>query len=90
MSMSSKHREKKVELNHTRRYNLFNTGDRTEFIKEFMAFLRFVAAGEENTGHLRNDNCAIHRSLDESVDVIYPPQEAMDKCDESLWGELYA
>src|SRR5271168_1573650 len=38
-------RETKAKLNHTKRYNLFNTEDRTEFIKEFVALVRFVAAG---------------------------------------------
>ncbi len=88
-----RYREEKVKLNHTRRYNLYKTGDRTEFIKEFVALLRFVAAGEANIGHLRKDSGAIHRSVDESVGVkvvLHPPQEAMDDSEERRWRELYA
>ena len=88
-----KYREEKVKLQHTRRYNLFKTGDRTEFIKEFVALLRFVAAGEANVGHLRKDSNVIHRSVDESVRVkalLHPPQEAMDESEENRWRELYA
>ena len=88
-----RYREEKIKLKHTRRYNLFKTGDRTEFIKEFVALLRFVAAGEANVGHLRKDSSVIHRSVDESVDVkvlLHPPQEAMDESEENRWRELYA
>ena len=88
-------REEKVKLNHTRRYNLFNTRDRTDFIKEFVALLRFVAAGEANIGHLRKDSGVIHRSMNDLNDVglesvLQPPQEAMDEGEQTKWRELNA
>ena len=70
----------KIKLNHTKRYNLFMTKDRTEFISEFVALLRFVAAGEANVGHLRKDSDVIHRPDNENAGdqlVVHPPQEAM-------------
>ena len=90
-----KHRERKITLNHTRRYNLFNTVDRTEFIKEFIALLRFVASGEANIGHLCKDSPVIHRNMNEGGDVkvasvFQPPQEAMDEAEQDKWKELYA
>ena len=39
-----------------------NTNDRTEFIKEFVALVRFVAAGEANVGFLRKEGGPIHRT----------------------------
>lgn len=53
-----------------------------------MALLRFVAAGEANVGHLRKDSEVIHRSVDESTDILHPPQEAMDEMEESRWRSL--
>lgn len=89
-----KHREDKIYLNHTRRYNLFNTTDRTEFIKQFVALLRFTTAGEANIGHLQKDSRVIHRTIDDSdIDlepVLHPPQEAMDVGEQSKWRELNA
>lgn len=84
-----KDRKDKIRLNHTQRYNLFNTSDRTEFIKEFVALLRFVAAGEANVGHLRKDSNVIHRNNNDSNDVLHPPQEAMDDREQDTWRELY-
>ncbi len=43
-------RDDKITLNHIRLHNLFNSTDRTEFVKEFVALLPFVAAGEANVG----------------------------------------
>jgi len=87
-----KDRVDKIELKHTRRYNLLLTGDRTEFIKEFVALLRYVAAGEANVGHLRKDASVIHRIVDEGVGdeaAFHPPQEAMDESEENHWRDLY-
>ncbi len=87
-----KDRDDKVKLNHTKRYNLLLTGDRTDFIKEFVALLRFVAAGEANVGHLRKDSNVIHRTVDECVGDkagFHPPQEAMDGSEETRWRDLY-
>jgi hypothetical protein len=88
-----KNREDKVKLNHTKRYNLLVTGDRTDFIKEFVALLRFIAAGEANVGHLRKDSTVIHRTVDDhgvgDKAVLHPPQEAMDDSEESRWRDLY-
>ena len=85
-------REPKIKLNHTRRYNLFMTDDRTGFIKEFVALLRFVAAGEVNVRHLRKDSEVIHRTGNENdvgnQVVLHAPQEAMDEADEIRWRDL--
>ena len=59
-----KNRKEKIKLNHSRRYSLLDTRDRTDFIKEFVALLRFVAAGEANVGFLRKDGVEIHRTTD--------------------------
>jgi hypothetical protein len=84
-------RYEKVRLNHTKRYNLLLTGDRTNFIKEFVALLRFIAAGEANVGHLRKDSRVIHRTVEGVEDKagLHPPQEAMDEPEESRWRDLY-
>jgi hypothetical protein len=87
-----KDREEKIKLNHTKRYNLLLAGDRTDFIREFVALLRFIAAGEANIGHLQKDSSVIHRTLHEDVGrraVLHPPQEAMDESEEGHWRDLY-
>ena len=84
-------REEKIKLNHSQRYSLLNTKDRTDFIKEFVALLRFVAAGEANVGFLRKDGVEIHRTTDgdgaveEDEQVLRPPQEEMEEIEESSW-----
>ena len=82
-------RKEKVKLNHSRRYSLLNTNDRTDFIKEFVALLRFVAAGEANVGFLRKDGMEIHRKANDVVDedeqILHPPQEEMEEVEESSW-----
>ena len=86
-----KHRIEKITLNHTRRYSLLDTENRTEFIKEFVALLRFVAAGEANVGFLRKDGLDIHRTgdgdgdVEEDQQVLHPPQEEMEEVEESSW-----
>ena len=82
--------EEKVRLHHTPRYNLFNRDERTQFIKQFVALLRFIAAGEANIGHLRRDGETIHRAPDDSEAVLSPPQEAMDELEEARWRILSA
>ena len=86
-----KNREEKIKLNHTRRYNLLNNMDRTEFIKEFVALLRFVAAGEANVGFLRKYGVEIHRTSDVKVgdndQLLRPPQEEMTEVEEMDWIE---
>lgn len=65
--------------------------DRTEFIVEFVALVRFVAAGEANVGHLRKDSEVIHRRTDENVSgevVSHAPQEAQDDRDMRRWMDL--
>lgn len=84
-------RKDKINLNHSRRYSLLDTEDRTDFIKEFVALLRFVAAGEANVGFLRKDGVEIHRTIDVDDDVdddeqvLHPPQEEMEEVEESSW-----
>ena len=79
-----------IYLHHTRLYNLFNAMDRTEFIKEFVALLRFVAAGEANVGYLRRDSEVIHRTRDVEEDVQRPAQEVLSKMEENSWRVLNA
>jgi hypothetical protein len=84
--------EPKVQVKHTKRYNLYITEERTEFIKQIIALFRFVAAGEANIGHVRKCGSEIHRRTDESgilVDepVERPPQRAMDEKDEMEFME---
>ena len=72
-----------------------NASDRTEFIKEFVALLRFVAAGEASVGHLRKESGAIHRSMEIRGDIVedpvlYPPQEDLNEREEEAWRTLYA
>jgi hypothetical protein len=86
-----RNRQPKIKLNHTRRYNLFMADDRTEFIAEFVALLRFVAAGEANVGHLRKDSEVIHRRRGENVSgevVSHAPQEAQSKSELEQWMTL--
>ena len=88
-------RNPKIKLCHTRLYNFMNAIDRTEFIKEFVALLRFVAAGEAKVAHLRKGGRVIHRSRSEVKEpVLRPPQQALDRDDELWWrhsneAELY-
>ena len=72
-----------------------NTVDRTEFIKEFVALLRFVAAGEANVGHLRKYRQGIHRAMymkENPVDdpVLRPPQQDLTEGEENRWRTLHA
>ena len=86
-----RHRQPKIKLNHTRLYNLFMTDDRTEFIEEFVALLRFVAAGEAKVGHLRKDSEVIHRRTDENISgegVSHAPQQAQDESEARTWMDL--
>lgn len=66
--------------------------DRTEFIKEFVALLRFVAAGEANVGFLRKDCVEIHRKTDDVVEederALCPPQEEMEEAEEISWRAM--
>ena len=48
-----------------------------------------MAAGEGNVGHLRKDSNVIHRIVNDSDDVLHPPQEAMDEREQDKWRELY-
>ena len=84
-------REEKVKLCHTQGYSLLDTVERTDFIKEFVALLRFIADGEANVGFLRKDCVEIHRTTDdedtvvEAERVLHPPQEVMEEAEESSW-----
>ena len=85
----------KIKLCHTQPYNLFQAEARTEFIQEFVALVRFVAAGEAKVAHLRKGGRVIHRSKsDVEEPVLRPPQQALDRDDELWWrhsdeAELY-
>jgi hypothetical protein len=85
-----RNRKDKIQLHHTRLYNLFNTSDRTEFIKEFVALVRFVAAGEANMGFLGKNCSEIHRMTDsngriEQDQVLQPPQEELNENEGEMW-----
>ena len=89
---SLQHREDKIKLNHIRRYNLLNTLDRTDFIKEFIALVRCLAAGDINIGFLGKNNPEIHRMMKDAGDVsdelvLCPPQQELTGKEESLWRE---
>jgi hypothetical protein len=83
------HRTEKIKLHHTRLYNLFNTFDRTEFIKEFVALIRFVAAGEANIGFVGKNCPEIHRTDGKSeidgTGMCRLPQEELNENEEELW-----
>lgn len=88
-------RKDKVKLHHTKRYNLFNTVDRTDFIKEFIALLRYIAAGEANIGFLGKKCKEIHRANNDenelqADEVLHPPQEEMDDAEEKMWRVVKA
>jgi hypothetical protein len=90
-----KNRKNKIQLHHTRLYNLFNTSDRTEFIKEFVALVRFVAAGEANIGFLGKGRSEIHRMTDvdgqiERDQVLQPPQEELNENEGDMWRKTDA
>jgi hypothetical protein len=81
----------KLRLHHTRRYNLLLPDQRTEFIKHFVALLRFVAAGECNVGHLSREGGTIHRTLEagEQGEGLWPGQMAMDEREAEEWREKF-
>ena len=69
-----------------------NTANSTEFIKEFIALVRFIAAGEPNIGFLGKERIEIHRvggdnieSLGTDEDEMCPPQDAMDEAETECW-----
>jgi len=87
--------EWRINLYHTKLYNLFNAVDRTEFIKEFVALLRFVAAGEANIGHVRKNSTIIHRSVTDPEGIedeteMGPPQEVLTTVEKKSWRILNA
>ena len=80
-----KERKEKIKFNHSRRYSLLDTQDRTDFIKEFVALLRFVAAGEANVGFLRKDGMDIHRNANEDGAV---EDEEMEEVEANSWRAM--
>jgi hypothetical protein len=82
----------KIKLHHTCWYNLLLPDQRTEFIRHFVALLRFVAAGECNVGHLGREREAIHRTLEgagEQVGALWPGQMAMDEREVEEWRAMF-
>ena len=74
-----------------------NTLNRTAFIKEFIALVRFIAAGEANIGFLGKERTEIHRGesklpkdMEDEEGEVQPPQEAMDHAEEERWRQLNA
>ena len=82
----------KTSLNHTKLYDLYDSDDRTDFIREFVAVLRFVSCGEANIGHLRKNGTQIHRMMSKTEEVedgpsIGPPQWELDNNEQLSWTE---
>lgn len=72
---------KPVVIHHTKPCHLMDPTDRTRFIAEFVALLRFVGDGKANVGHLRHRGEQIHRE-DDKTKLKQPPQTAME------WEEM--
>ena len=88
--LEGKPKEERIKLNHSRIYNLVNSIDRTEFIKEFIALIRFIAAGEANVGFLGKTREEIHRiateeSIVDAEQVKRPPQQDLNDNEEKMW-----
>src|SRR5438046_10063958 len=75
----------KVQLYHTVTWNLCRADSRTEFIEQFVALLRFVAAGEANIGFLGKYRTSIHRTEGSQETPLRPPQMEMDEKEEAAW-----
>lgn len=69
-------------IHHTRSYNLLDTDCRTEFIKEFIALVRFIASGKASVGLLRTEG-SIHRRPNSGIadSVLY------EDVDDDVWSE---
>ena len=81
--LEGKPKEDRIKLKHSRIYNLVNNTDRTEFIKEFIALVRFIAAGEANVGFLGKTREEIHRiasdrSIVDDEHVVRPPRQDLN------------
>ena len=65
--------------------------ERTKFIEEFVALLRFIAAGDANVGFLCKDCPVIHWTKVETGEkdgyVDGPLQEEMDEAQVIAWRE---
>jgi hypothetical protein len=88
--LEGKPKEDRIKLNHSRIYNLVNNVDRTEFIKEFIALVRFVAAGEANVGFLGKTREEIHRvasdrNIVDDEPVERPPQQDLNDNEAKMW-----
>jgi hypothetical protein len=75
----------KVQLYHTITWNLCHADSRTEFIKQFVALVRFVAAGEANIGFLGKYRTSIHRMEESRETPLRPSQMEMDEKEEVAW-----
>lgn len=75
----------KVQLYHTVTWNLCRADSRTEFIEQFVALVRFVAAGEANIGFLGKHRTSIHRTEGSRETPLRPPQMEMDEKEEAAW-----
>ena len=83
--------QSKIKMHHTRRYNLLHTTDRTEFIKDFIALVRFIALGEANIGFLGRNSQDIHRGeRDMEEQVVHCPQVDAEEKEEVLWRMSHA
>ena len=70
-----------VIIHHTHPCHLMDPTDRTQFIVDFVALLRFVGDGKANVGHLRHPGEQIHRA-DDGRELKQPLQTAME------WEEM--
>lgn len=82
----------KTSLNRTKLYDLYDADDRTDFIRELVALLRFVSCDEANIGHLRKNGTQIHRMMGKTEEVedeaiLGPPQWELDNNEQLSWAE---
>ena len=78
----------KIPIQHTAPLNLLHPETRTQFIKDFVYLLRYIAAGYANIGHLRRPGSVIHRFINSSQEEIEePPQNVLDEDDLVSWRE---
>lgn len=78
----------KIPIQHTAPLNLLHPETRTQFIKDFVYLLRYIASGYANIGHLRRPGSVIHRFINLSQDEPEgPPQNVLAEDDEVSWPE---
>lgn len=75
-----------LKLYRSQIYDLFETDQRTSFIRQFVALVRMIADGRGNVGHLRRDKDVVHRN-DKSEPVVIPSWMNLDIREMKEWDE---